>query len=170
MDSTTHWDRFEAELRWRGDEEALVDWHAAVETDQKDPDAWARTMFIDDYLHGGYRERRKNKLFAKIGPNGRSEPAAASAPSTPAQIEHPVGRQVAAERSRAGLTQAELADAAGMRRERLSKIERGLLELRFREACRIADAVGSGLDAFRVDALRVGALRVDGEPSRGPGR
>ena len=41
-----------------------------------------------------------------------------------------IGNNLRAERNRLGLSQEELAEKAGLRREHISKIERGLIDMR----------------------------------------
>jgi transcriptional regulator with XRE-family HTH domain len=57
----------------------------------------------------------------------------------------PIGRQIAATRAAAGLTQAGLAERAGTSQNRISSIERGTTEPTVPMLCRLADALGCSM-------------------------
>ena len=66
-----------------------------------------------------------------------------------------LARRVAAARLRAGLTQAELAEASGVTDETISRIERGRYEPAVSTLFRLADALDLSLDALANDNERV---------------
>lgn len=57
-----------------------------------------------------------------------------------------IGRKVKAARERAGLTQAQLAEAAAITDETISRLERGAFEPALSTMVALADALGVGLD------------------------
>jgi transcriptional regulator with XRE-family HTH domain len=69
---------------------------------------------------------------------------------------HAVSR-IETARRRAGLTQAELADRAGLCRETISRLERGE-EPMLGTALAVANALGTGLDVFTSDPSKDDAV------------
>ena len=65
-----------------------------------------------------------------------------------------LGAGIRAVREKAGLSQEALADAAGVDRSHMSRIERGKRNVSFLNICRIADA----LDCKPSDILTAGSL------------
>lgn len=128
-------ERYEGQLRAFRDEQLMADWEQAKRRDTEDPDGIDIMRFIEGFNSGRYWEDRKK------GRRREPEP-------TLEQI-YTIGRQLAAERVRAGLRQQELAAAAGLSRDAIAKIERNARHLSFAEACRLADALRVPLDSFR---------------------
>ena len=62
------------------------------------------------------------------------------------QTRERIGRRIAALRSVAGLTQAQLADKAGMQRSHISRIEAGSLAVTLESIEAIAQALGMTVD------------------------
>ena len=60
----------------------------------------------------------------------------------------PIGANVRAERARAGLRLADLAERSGISRGILSRVELGVRDLRFEEAMRLAAALDITIDRF----------------------
>jgi len=58
------------------------------------------------------------------------------------------GARLRAIREEEGLTQAELAARAGMHKQIISELERGTRQPVWETACRLAKALGRGLDDF----------------------
>ena len=125
------------------DEQLFEDWRKACEADAADPAANARFCLWLDVDSGRYFREREEKEQA----NARRVPRVA--PDFTKLDLASVGRQVAAERARADLSQGELASAVDMRPSKLSKVELGNKRLTFTEACRIADALGISLERLR---------------------
>lgn len=59
-----------------------------------------------------------------------------------------LGRQLVAQRQAHGLTQARLAELAGVHRTTISRIERGSWQATFDTMVRLAKALGVSLDVF----------------------
>jgi len=77
-----------------------------------------------------------------------------------------LARRLAAARRRAGLTQAELAEASGVTDETISRIERGRYEPAVSTFFRLADALDVSLDQLARDSERD---RERGAPRRAAG-
>lgn len=73
----------------------------------------------------------------------------------------PISRAIAAARAHAGLTQAELGEAAGVHTETISRIERGKFQPAVETLIEIAAALGLTLDQLVAGA----AVRVDASVS-----
>jgi transcriptional regulator with XRE-family HTH domain len=102
------------------------------------------------------------KMTAKPGKNETGKADATSR----------LARRLAAARRRAGLTQAELAEASGVTDETISRIERGRYEPAVSTFFRLADALDVSLDQLARDserdrdrADRATARRPPGVPS-----
>jgi len=134
-------------LESREDEQLLAQWDEAVRQDQADPDSMACLALWDAVRFGRYTEERRARESAleaatrSIVHGLRPVPVDTST--------YPTGRAVAAERVRARLRQRDLAEAAGMTRDAIARIEREAKRMTFEEACRLADALRVPLDRFR---------------------
>jgi transcriptional regulator with XRE-family HTH domain len=79
-----------------------------------------------------------------------------------------LAKRVSAARQRAGLTQAELAEATGVTDETISRIERGRYEPAVSTLFRLAEALEVSLDDLAGDRERAG-VRPRGGSTRPPG-
>jgi transcriptional regulator with XRE-family HTH domain len=70
----------------------------------------------------------------------------------PRDVKELIGRQIRLARERAGLTQAKLAEAAGIADETVSRIERGAYEPAVSTLISIGEALGIGLDVIAEGA------------------
>jgi len=61
---------------------------------------------------------------------------------------------LASQRRRLGLSQHELATRAGLRREKVNRVESRAEDISFEELCRLLDAVGLVLDVHEKGAAR----------------
>jgi transcriptional regulator with XRE-family HTH domain len=76
------------------------------------------------------------------------------------QTRERIGRRIAALRSVAGLTQAQLADKAGMQRSHISRIEAGSLAVTLESIEAIAQALGMTVDIIDPRLADMAPLKV----------
>ena len=76
------------------------------------------------------------------------------------QTRERIGQRIAALRSVAGLTQAQLADKAGMQRSHLSRIEAGSLAVTLESIEAIAQALGMTVDLIDPRLADMAPLKV----------
>ena len=77
-----------------------------------------------------------------------------------------IGRRIREERTRAGLSQAKLAELADSSMQYISLIETAKKKASLEMLIRIADALDVSVDRFLADSLPDGQYRCDGELSR----
>ena len=76
------------------------------------------------------------------------------------QTRERIGQRIAALRSVAGLTQAQLADRAGMQRSHISRIEAGSLAVTLESIEAIAQALGMTVDLIDPRLADMAPLKV----------
>lgn len=76
------------------------------------------------------------------------------------QTRERIGQRIAALRSVAGLTQAQLADKAGMQRSHISRIEAGSLAVTLESIEAIAQALGMTVDLIDPRLADMAPLKV----------
>ena len=76
------------------------------------------------------------------------------------QTRERIGQRIAALRSVAGLTQAQLADKAGMQRSHISRIEAGSLAVTLESIEAIAQALGMTVDIIDPRLADMAPLKV----------
>lgn len=76
------------------------------------------------------------------------------------QTRERIGQRIAALRSVAGLTQAQLADRAGMQRSHISRIEAGSLAVTLESIEAIAQALGMTVDLIDPRLADLAPLKV----------
>lgn len=109
--------------------------------------------------------------FALATPNVRA--VSESGPKTPYHPGPPesladLAKRVAAARQRAGLTQAQLAEASGVTDETISRIERGRYEPAVSTLFRMADALEISLDHLAGEPERKGGGAARGRARLSP--